>query len=267
MYLNEQILTLNGRVDSLQESVERDLYSDYDSKIKMLRENQAEVGAEIDKVKGEMQGLLGHIEESNHLVKLGIEKDTTEQDIMKTSLADLTQRIAKLETGVKRLHEYLGLRLSLGLREQRLTKGGSSEATGLEGQFRVEKKVVYSEKESYDLTLAMYRQGKYEEAIDRFESFLQEYPKSDLADNAQFWIGECYMSLKKYKQAILAYQEVIKTYSKGNKVPNAMLRQAMAFHRIKDRESSRIIFKKLIKKYPNSSEAKIAKAKLKMLSK
>jgi TolA-binding protein len=46
-------------------------------------------------------------------------------------------------------------------------------------------------------------------------------------------------------------------------VPNAMLRQALAFYEIKDKISSKLLLKKIIKKYPNSSEAKIAKIKLK----
>ena len=91
------------------------------------------------------------------------------------------------------------------------------------------------------------------------------YPKSDLADNAQFWIGECHMSLEQYEQAILAYQEVIKKHPKGNKVPNAMLRQAVAFAEIKDKTSAKLLLKKVIKEYPNSSEAQIARAKLKTL--
>jgi TolA-binding protein len=74
------------------------------------------------------------------------------------------------------------------------------------------------------------------------------------------------MGLRQYEQAILAYQEVIKKYPNGNKVPNAMLRQAFAFYEIKDKVSSRLLLKKIIKKYPDSSEAKIASAKLKTLN-
>jgi tol-pal system protein YbgF len=115
---------------------------------------------------------------------------------------------------------------------------------------------------SYDQSLELYREGKYEDAIDGFKAFLRKYPKSDRADNAQFWVAECYMHLKQYEQAILSYQEVIKKYPKGNKVPNALLRQAMAFLEIKDKTSARLLLKKIVKKYPRSSEAKIAKRKL-----
>jgi len=44
-----------------------------------------------------------------------------------------------------------------------------------------------------------------------------------------------------------------------------MLRQALAFYQINDSTSCRLLLKKIIKKYPHSSEARIAKAKLKTI--
>jgi TolA-binding protein len=44
-----------------------------------------------------------------------------------------------------------------------------------------------------------------------------------------------------------------------------MLRQAVAFLEIKDKTSSRIMLKKIIRQYPKSSEAKIARTKLKTI--
>ena len=117
----------------------------------------------------------------------------------------------------------------------------------------------------YNAAITLMGEGKYEEAVAGFRSFLEKYPKLDLADNAQFWIGECYMAQKQYEQAILAYQEVIKRYPKGNKVPSAILRQALAFYEIGDKISSKLLLKKVIKEYSDSSEAKIAEAKLKTI--
>jgi len=91
---------------------------------------------------------------------------------------------------------------------------------------------------------------------------LDTYPKSDLADNAQFWIGECFMGLKQYEHAILEFNKVIKNYPKENKVPNAMYRQAIAMQKIDEATGAKIVLKNLIKTYPNSPEAADAKKKL-----
>ena len=57
-----------------------------------------------------------------------------------------------------------------------------------------------------------------------FQRFLQANPKSELADNAQYWIGECRYSRNDLKGALAAFREVVERFPKGNKVPDAMLK-------------------------------------------
>jgi tol-pal system protein YbgF len=165
---------------------------------------------------------------------------------------------------LKRQHQYLGLEPLAAKQEQE--KGSvEQERVGQEQAAVVTEDPKSKELTLYDDSLASFKEGRYEAAMDGFESFLKRFPKSDRADNAQFWIGESYMALKQYEEAILEYQKVIKKYRKGNKVPNAMLRQAVAFLEIKDKMSSKLLLKKIIKNYPKSNEAKIAGQKLKAL--
>ncbi len=276
LYLNEQIVSLNNRVNSLQEAMDQRLSSGLDSRFQSIsekqdqtysaldsvRNRQAENLAEMDRIRTQMQTLTGRVEENSHLVKRTVERDTTEQDEMKRSLAQLIQRFDKLEARVSHINNYLGLEPGGVVAKEGVEKPSKEAKPGTPPAPALEKEPVSPEKRLYELTLNLYRDGKYEEAIEGFENFLKKYPNSDLADNAQFWIGESYMSLRQYEQAILAYQGVIKKYPKGNKVPNAMLRQAQAFYEINDRISSKILLKKIMKTYPNSSEAKIAKARL-----
>jgi len=250
LYLNKQVVALNGRVDSLQ------------SGQMQIRERQAEANADTDKIREEMLGLSGRLDENNRLIKRSIEGDTTEQH---SSAAEIKSHISKLETEIARLHAYLGLERRTAVQEQSLRlKQAKPGETGPQVPTIKEPKVS-PEKRLYDLNFDLYRGGKYKEAISGFKNFVKKYPKSDLADNAQFWVGEAYMSLKQYEEAILAYQKVIRKYPRGNKVPNAILRQALAFYEIKDRTSAKLLLQKLIKKYPKSSEASIAKTKLKTI--
>jgi tol-pal system protein YbgF len=262
LYLNDQIAALKVKVNKLEESVGD---TALDTKLESIRSSQAETGAEIDKIWEEIQGLSGRLEENSHLAQRAIERDTTDQDVIKANLADVSSRIAQLELRVKSLYEYLGIELPPELKKQGLEKGPPEAGETVLQSTAPAEKASDPEKALYDDTLAAYKAEKYEAAIAGFKSFLNKYPKSDLADNAQFWIGECYMVLRQYEQAILAYQEVIRKYPKGNKVPNAMLRQALAFYEIQDKISSRLLLEKIVKTYPNSNEAKIAKAKLNAL--
>jgi len=91
LYLNDQIVALNKRVNSLQETTESKL----DSKLVSTREQQAKTAIEIDKIREEMRSVSGRLDENNHLVRRAIERDTTAQDDMGASITDLKDRISK----------------------------------------------------------------------------------------------------------------------------------------------------------------------------
>ncbi len=250
MATRQDILALNRQVRTLNREL---------NEIRSVREKQAETGAEMDSVRQELQRVSGGMEESKRLIKHVIERDSTEGDA-------LNMRLAKLEKKVAQLYKYLNLETLPNT--QKPTVMVPKEPSGVvvpSVPSNIQEETVLSENTLYEKTLAVYHEEKYKEAVAGFEAFLKTHPKSKLADNAQFWIGESYMSLKQYDQAIVAFQDVIEKYPNGNKVPNAMLKQALSFNEIKDTISSRAILKKIIKKYPNSSESKIAEAKLKTI--
>ena len=111
---------------------------------------------------------------------------------------------------------------------------------------------------------AKFDQGKADIAREGFLQLLKKYPKSQNADNAQFWIGEIYFREKWYEKAILEYQKVIEKYPKGNKVRAALLKQGIAFYNLGEKANARLILQELISKYPDSNESKIAKRKIKV---
>jgi tol-pal system protein YbgF len=262
--LNDQVIALNKRVTRLEESMETRIGGDLNSKLLPIQSRQAEAGAELDKLKDDLQSLSGRVEENEHLVKRAVERDLGEQDAMQSSLVQLSQRMTELETLVRQNQQYLGLESVTPKKEQEKAAAGETGA-GLKPPPGVVEEPKSGETDLYDGSLVLFQQGKYEQAMEGFKKFLTMYPKSDRADNAQFWIGECFMAMKQYEQAILAYQEVIKKYPNGNKVPNAMLRQSTAFLEINDKISTRLLLRKIIEKYPQSNEAKIARKKLETL--
>jgi tol-pal system protein YbgF len=275
-HLNDQIITLNERVTKLQESVdtkmsssdlESDLESrlqsinkDLESRLQSINSSQADVGVEVDQLKRAIVEISGRVEENEHIIKGAVERDLSERDAMKATLTQLFEKVTTLELIVQRQQEHLELEPMAAAKDQEPEK----EATDQQSAEVVEKPKS-KELELYDNSLTSFKEEEFQQAMDGFHQFLREYPKSDRADNAQFWIGECFMVQKEYEKAILEYQKVIKNYPRGNKVPIAMLRQAGAFMEIKEETSYKLLLKKIVKKYPDSDEAKIAKAKLKKI--
>lgn len=259
-YFNNQIVSLNRRVSSLEEGAGP-------SKLDTLQESQARLQLEIDQLKTAVSELSGRTEDNEHLVRRIVEQDLSDLDAMKARLEELTEKVDYMDRLIRQQQQYLGLEPPAEPAPAEPVAPPAAETAPARpaSPSAPEEAMPSGEIELYEYALGLYRQGKYNEAQQTFRSFLDQHPKSDRADNAHFWIGEAHMALGEYEQAILAYQNVIKDYPKGNKVANAMLRQAVAFLEIDDKTSARILLKKIVKEHPGTNEAGLAGKKLEAL--
>jgi tol-pal system protein YbgF len=107
-----------------------------------------------------------------------------------------------------------------------------------------------------------YSRGNYDLAISEFRQYVETYPTSEMADNAQYWIGECYYSKKQLSQAIAEFDRVALLFPKGDKVPAARFKKAIALRELGQIEAARAEFAAIIKSYPRSNEAVLARQEL-----
>jgi tol-pal system protein YbgF len=108
-----------------------------------------------------------------------------------------------------------------------------------------------------------YARKDFTAAREKFKAFLAVYPKGELSDNAQFWIGESFYSEKDYEKAIIAYDDVLKKFPKGDKISSALLKQALCWLELGDKTFAQSLLKRVIREHPRTQQAKIAKEKLK----
>ncbi|HEU4683642.1 MAG TPA: tol-pal system protein YbgF [Nitrospira sp.] len=121
------------------------------------------------------------------------------------------------------------------------------------------------DKAEYERLLAVFREGDLEGARRGFAAFLNQYPNSDLAPNARYWLGESHYGKKDYKQAIDAYDRVELDYPQSEKVPAAILKKGYAYLALKDKKRASSAFKQVVTLYPKSLEAGKAYDKLAQL--
>jgi len=107
-----------------------------------------------------------------------------------------------------------------------------------------------------------YSRGNYDLAISEFRQYVETYPSSEMADNAQYWIGECLVSKKQYSEAITEFDKVAAMFPKGDKVPGARFKKGMALMELGQTDAARAEFTALIKLYPRSHEATLARQQL-----
>lgn len=117
----------------------------------------------------------------------------------------------------------------------------------------------------YNSAYADYTQGQYPLAIQGFQQYLQNYGDTDLASNAQFYVGDSYYLQQKYKQAIQEYDKCIERYPKGNKVAAAYLKKGYALLSLREAAAGQRELLALVRRYPHSHEADLARERLSRL--
>jgi tol-pal system protein YbgF len=188
----------------------------------------------------ELQRITGRLEELSHSQRMLNKRDEAIQNELakiKLSIADMKKRL------------------------DQLTPPKTPEEAERPQEAKTEKKT--DDKGLYMSAYETFKAGKMDEARRMFNTLLREYPDSEYADNARFWIGETYYKEGKYEDAILAYEELFRKNPDSEKVPGAMLKQGLAFYALKDRKTGRLILERLIEKFPDSEQARIARKKLK----
>ncbi|HPQ42021.1 MAG TPA: tol-pal system protein YbgF [bacterium] len=107
-----------------------------------------------------------------------------------------------------------------------------------------------------------YIKRNYDLAILEFQNFLAAFQDSDLADNAQYWIGECYYSQQRYGEALAEFNKVIEKYPDGDKYIPALLKKGLCMIESGNAAGGRRVLEQLISDYPYSNEARIAQDRL-----
>ncbi len=110
-----------------------------------------------------------------------------------------------------------------------------------------------------------FNRGKFELAKMEFEQFLEIFPNSVLADDAQYSLAECLYALGKYDEARKAFLKIKADYPESDLVAPALYKAGMSALKVDDIPSARTLFQELLDDYPNSHEALPAGEKLKML--
>ncbi|HUL40535.1 MAG TPA: tol-pal system protein YbgF [Burkholderiales bacterium] len=119
-----------------------------------------------------------------------------------------------------------------------------------------------TETKSYETAYNLFKAGNYAGAVTAFQNFIKEYPSSNLASSAQYWIGNAYFAQRDFKNAIASQQKLLDVYPDSSKAPDAMLNIASSQQELGNDTAAKKTLKELIAKYPVSDAADKAKKRL-----
>jgi tol-pal system protein YbgF len=118
----------------------------------------------------------------------------------------------------------------------------------------------------FETARADYYAGQWPLAIGGFESYIKTFPKSDLVDDAQYYIGETYYSSGRFREAVAAYDRVISNYPSSNALPDTYYKRGLALNSLGQIPQARESFDFVVKNYPDSDAGRLAKQALDRLS-
>ena len=220
---------------------------------KSVQDVQANSGARLDTMSTQVQGLSDNLEE------------------IKSRLGKLNQQLVDLQNSVQSL-------------DAKISGGAPAPATGTAtptsslapvrpaGNGAVSSPATSalpagapSADTLYSNGLRDITSGKYELANSEFQDYLRYYGDTDLASNAQFYLGEISYKQKKYDEAVAAYEKVLTNYPKSFKLGPARLRKGLALIELGQKTAGVRELREVVKRYPGSDEDRLARTKLKEL--
>lgn len=243
-YAREQIETMKARIDFIENTLSGQALFELHSQGEAIR-------IELGKLRGQLEEL----QEDNRALR----------QQQKDFYLDLDNRLRALETGTSEAP----LQNSRNKVSKITPPAGSTNhdrpvaAPGIlseRGGSRLQPPDAV-QRSRYDTAYSLFRDGSYVAAIAEFESFIKQYPQSELAPAAAYWIGNSHYAQRDFDEAIAAQQWLIATYPASPKVPDALLNMASSQTEIGQSGAARKTLEELISRYPNSEAALKAKAR------
>jgi TolA-binding protein len=167
---------------------------------------------------------------------------------------ELEQNVAVLQSENKEFSKQL-----LELRTRLLTGNMKSDPV-----IYSHARAVISFSDEYSEGVSLFKHRKYEDALTKFNSLLDRGIEESLADNCEYWVGECHFAQKNYNQAINSFQKVL-TIDSSNKKIDAYFMLGKSYEQIKDLVKARWAYEELSLLYPSNTHARFVKSRLDMI--
>jgi len=199
-------------------------------RVEHVNQSLIQLSQRLDAIEAQMRQLRGELEElqnSNDLLR------KQQRDLY----ADLDRRLSALQSGSKS-----------GVAGSADGSGGGPAGGG--------------DQAAYARAFDALKSTDYAGAITRFRDLLRTYPQSQLAGNAQYWLGEAYYVTHDYDNAAASFRAVGEQYPQSPKVPDAMLKLGLTQIDQKKPADARTTLKQVVQRFPGTDAARLAAARL-----
>ena len=115
-----------------------------------------------------------------------------------------------------------------------------------------------SAEDLWKLGSTAFEAARYSEAIEIFRRLVSSFPTHERADDAQYFRGQSYTSLKDWDKAIVGYQALHEKYPDSSLADDGLYFAATAAQSLKNCDEARAYIGVIKQKYPKSNVLKAA---------
>lgn len=239
------------------------------AELRMMQEQQQQLGLAISQLADAIKALNGRLDDSNNATRKGFADQKIAIDSMADNLRAIRERTDDTNVRLGTLREEIDALsktvTSLSQSTQAappIDPNAPPPAPGATPPPPVPSTAGLSAPRMYQEAFADYAAGQYRVAIEGFEQLIRTFPTSELADNAQFFIGEAQFAQMRFADAITAYNAVIQNYPTGDQVPNALYKRGLAQRQLGQTDAARASWELAVQKFPGTEGANLSKQKL-----
>jgi len=256
--VSREIIELQQSVNQLIQN-QQDFRSTFDQKIAELRTLVGQSSDSVSKLSSSLTEVQKNVQETQANAGARIDTLATQTQGLSDNMQDLQARVGKVS---QQLTDVQSLLQSI---DAKIPAQPTSGGPGMNMPNPAAPSAISSDT-LYQNGLRDYNSGKYDLARQEFADFMRNFPNSDLASNAQFYLGEINYSQHAYADAIAAYDKVLVNYPNSYKLAAAALKKGEATLAIGQKASAERQFREVVRRWPGTDESRRAQGHLKELA-
>ncbi|MFQ6022478.1 MAG: tol-pal system protein YbgF, partial [Acidiferrobacterales bacterium] len=222
--------------------------------VTLSRQSALELLSQMEAMQAELRELRNQIEVQSH----DLERLKSGQ---REVLRDIDQRLSKLESEAARATQPVPSTTTPT--QPSTTTTPTPSTTPVTPRTTTARATASAqEQRDYEAAFNLLKQGLYNRASEAFSAFIQKYPSSPLAPNAQYWTAEANYVVRNFGLALKEFTKVVNDYPNSPKVADALLKIGYSYYEIASWENARTALNNVMQRFPNTTVSRLAQIRL-----
>ncbi len=245
------------RLEKTINSLQKQLYTGSSGEVSSNARLNATTLAQLEEMKEQLKSLRGDLEQ------LQFDNARLNEKMVKF-VADMEFRFGELEKNKSNsnskdrdmfddLDEELDNDLILSESDMKSRNKGIKEDSEKVDPLVEKKLKEKSMDDKFKDAQTLLKQKDYKGARTALQAFVKEYPDTDQAGNAYYWIGETFFTRAEYDKAAIEYLKGYQSSIRGSRAADNLFKLGKSMAKLEKRKEACTTFAKMKKEFPNAA--------------